>query len=67
MAVGVIAENPDAFLCRLLADAPETTLAAFMRMCDNLRNPPKTARECADTLAAQGLKKLAGLRVAMPG
>jgi hypothetical protein len=30
-------------------------------MRDNLRNPAKTIRECADTLAAQGLKKFAGL------
>ena len=28
---------------------------------DNLRNPPKTTRECTETLAAQGLKKFAGL------
>jgi hypothetical protein len=30
-------------------------------------NPPKTARECADTLAKQGLKKFAGLISAMAG
>ncbi len=59
--VGVTAETPDAFLCRLLADAPEDVIGAFLRMRDNLRNPPKTTRECADTLAAQGLKKFAGL------
>jgi len=58
---GVVAENPDAFLCRLLADSPENVAAAFIRMRDNLRNPPKTTRQCADTLAAQGLKKFAGL------
>lgn len=57
----VAAETPDAFLCRLLADSPEDVIAAFMRMRDNLRNPPKTTRECADTLAAQGLKKFARL------
>lgn len=59
--VGVVAENPDDFLCRLLAESPENAAAAFIRMRDNLRNPPKTTRECADTLAAQGLKKFAGL------
>ena len=64
-AAGVFAENPDAFLCRLLADSPENAVVAFMRMRDNLRNPPKTTRECADTLAAQGLKKFAGLIAAM--
>jgi hypothetical protein len=58
-AVGLRAENPDAFLCRLLADSPEDVMAAFIRMRDNLRNPPKTSRECADRLAAQGLKKFA--------
>ena len=62
---GVIAENPDAFLCRLLVNSPANTLAAFIRMRDNLRNPPKTARECADTLAAQGLIKFAGLILAL--
>src|SRR3972149_4601896 len=61
---GVVAENPDAFLCRLLADSPENVAAAFIRMRNNLRNPPKTTRECADTLAAQGLKKFAGLIMA---
>ena len=58
-ALGLRVENPDAFLCRLLADSPEDVTAAFMRMRDNLRNPPKTSRECADTLAAQGLTKFA--------
>jgi hypothetical protein len=59
VAVGLEAENPDVFLCRLLADSPEDVVAAFVRMRDNLRNPPKTSRECTDTLAAQGLKKFA--------
>jgi hypothetical protein len=58
-AVGVVAESPDTFLCRLLSDSPEDVIAAFMRMRDNLRNPTKTTRECADTLAAQGLKRFA--------
>jgi hypothetical protein len=62
---GVVAENPDVFLCRLLADSTENAVTAFVRMRDNLRNPPKTTRECADTLAAQGLKKFAGLITAM--
>lgn len=55
------ASNPDAFLCRLLADAPQPVVSAFTGMRDNLRNPPKTSRECTDTLAAQGLRKFAGL------
>lgn len=58
---GVAAENPDVFPCRLLASSPENVTAAFMRMRDNLRNPAKTTREGADTLAAQGLKKFAEL------
>lgn len=60
-AAGLAASNPDAFLCRLLADAPQPVVSAFTRMRDNLRNPPKTSRECAGTLAAQGLRKFAGL------
>ena len=62
--VGIAAENPDVFLCRLLADSPESALTAFIRMRDNLRNPSKSTRQCADTLAAQGLKKFAGLIMA---
>ena len=62
---GVVAENPDAFLCRLLADSPEKAVAVFIQMRDNLRTPPKTTRECADTIAAQGLKRFAGLLTAM--
>ena len=61
---GLVAENPDIFLSRLLADSPEDVVAAFMQMRDNLRNPTKTTRECADTLAAQGLKKFARLILA---
>ena len=64
-AAGVVAENPDAFLCRLLADSPENAVAAFIRMRDNLRNPRKTTQECADTLAAQGLNKFAESITAM--
>jgi len=60
-AVRVVTETPDAFLCRLLADSQDEVIAAFMRMRANLRHPPKTTRECAETLAAQGLKKFAGL------
>ena len=60
-AAGVVAENPDTFLCRLLEDSPDNVIAALLRMQDNLRNPPKTIRECIDTLAAQGLKRFAGM------
>jgi hypothetical protein len=65
--VGVVTETPDDFLCRLLADSPETVFTAFTRMQNNLRNPPRTTQECADTLAKQGLKKFAGLISAMTG
>lgn len=58
-AAGLHAENPDSFLCRLLAETSADVAAAFLAMRDNLRNPPKTGRECADTLAAQGLKRFA--------
>ena len=59
--VGVAAETPDAFLCHLFAKSPEEVIAAFVRMQDNLRNPPKTVRECTGTLATQGLKNFAEL------
>jgi len=61
------AEDPDTFLCRLLEDSPEKTIAAFIRMRDSLRHPPKTTRECADTLARQGLRRLARKIVAVTG
>jgi hypothetical protein len=35
--VGVAAETPEAFLCRLFAESPEEVIAAFVRMRDNLR------------------------------
>lgn len=53
--------NPDIFLCRLLEAAPRPVVSAFTRMRDNLRHPPKTSRECGETLAAQGLRKFAEL------
>ena len=56
---GLSAESPETFLCRLLASSPEGTVAAFLRMRDNLSNPRKTIRECAETLAAQGLIRFA--------
>ena len=58
-AVGLAAEDPDAFLCRLFASSPEAVSDAFTRMSDNLRHPPRTIAECIETLAAQGLKEFA--------
>ncbi len=58
-AAGLRAESPDDFLCRLLAKTPADVATAFLAMRNNLRNPAKTSRECADTLAAQGLKRFA--------
>lgn len=58
---GLVVENPDTFLCRLIADSPGSVVSAFVRMRDNLRNPPKTTQECADTLYAQGLKTFSRL------
>jgi hypothetical protein len=59
--VGLAVENPDTFLCRLIADSPGNVVSAFVRMRDNLRNPPKTTLECADTLFEQGLTAFSGL------
>jgi hypothetical protein len=59
--VGVAAETPDAFLCRLFAKSPAEVIAALVRMQNNLRKPSKTVRECTDTLAMQGLKNFAEL------
>jgi hypothetical protein len=56
---GLGVEDPDTFLCDLLANSPQAVAAAFERMRANLRNPPKTSRECAETLAAQGLNRFA--------
>lgn len=57
--VGLSTEDPDTFLCRLFEDSREKTIAAFIRMRDSLRHPPKSTRECADTLARQGLRRFA--------
>jgi hypothetical protein len=59
--VGVAAETPDTFLCRLFTKSPEEVITALVRMQNNLRNPSKTVRECTDTLATQGLKNFAEL------
>lgn len=53
--LGLMAENPEDFLCRLLFNSPEAVVAAFIRMRDNLKDPPKTTRECTDTLREQGM------------
>ena len=66
-AAWIRAENPDTFLCRLLAETPADVAAAFLAMGNNLRNPAKTSRECADTLAAQGLKRFAKSILAQVG
>lgn len=60
-ALGLAAVNPDVFLCRLMADSAAQVAQAFSRMCSNLRHPPKTKRECLETLAAQGLRAFAKL------
>lgn len=46
----------DACVLYPAAQRDEEVTAAFFRMRDNLRNPPKTTRECVETLAVQGLK-----------
>ena len=58
---GLTVENPDTFLCRMMSDSPDRVVSAFVRMSNNLRNPPKTTQECADTLCAQGLKAFSDL------
>jgi hypothetical protein len=58
---GLTVENPDTFLCRMMSDSPDRVVSAFVRMSNNLRNPPKTTQDCADTLCAQGLKAFSDL------
>lgn len=58
---GLAVQNPDTFLSHLLTDSPGKVVSAFARMRDNLRNPPKSTQECAETLFAQGLKNFSGL------
>jgi len=48
--VGLVSESPDAFLCRLFAISPEQVAAAFFRMRDNLRNPPRQAESASKHL-----------------
>jgi len=61
---GLAVENPDTFLCRLFANSPGSVVSAFVRMRDNLGNPPKTTRECVNTFSVQGLTNFSKLLVA---
>lgn len=61
---GLAVEDPDTFLCRLFANSPDSVVSAFVRMRDNLRNPPKTTRECIDTFSVQGLRNFSKLLMA---
>lgn len=58
---GLVVEDPDTFLCRIMSDSTDSVVSAFVRMRDNLLNPTKTTQECADTLFAQGLKNFSEL------
>jgi len=62
---GLVAETPEDFLCRLLLNSPQAVVAAFIRMRDNLKDPPKTSLECTDTLREQGMGRFSQMLLAL--
>ncbi|WP_234824079.1 PIN domain-containing protein [Bremerella cremea] len=52
---GISPVHPDNFLTELIVTQPGPVCAALKRQREALRNPPFTAKELLDTLAAQGL------------
>jgi hypothetical protein len=53
----LVAEHPDAFLSRLIGGDEESARAVFRELRDDLKNPPQSLREIADTLERQGLAR----------
>lgn len=52
-------QHPDALLCRLFDEQPETFLRVLQEMVSHLKNPPRTLEQHLDVLRAQGLKEIA--------
>jgi predicted nucleic acid-binding protein len=61
----IVAEHPDSFLSRLISDDAERARAVFQELCDDLKNPPQTLREIAETLKRQGLTATASALAAL--
>jgi predicted nucleic acid-binding protein len=58
---GVVAESPDTFLARLLADHPEDFVSVLREARTSLKNPPLTAGDYFEKLHDQGLVRTCAL------
>lgn len=56
-SLGIVAENPDSYLARQPANAPETVGAALRKIRARLRNPGMTREEYLSNLGRIGLKR----------
>ncbi len=61
LAAGVRVITSDQFLCELLTDRSQGVVDSFTRAAGNRRNPPMTARELAEKVAAAGTPRFAEL------
>jgi predicted nucleic acid-binding protein len=55
LPVGIRAEHPDAFLCRLMRSDPEIVRSTLAEMAALKKFPPQTVDELLEKLEAQGL------------
>lgn len=55
---GIVAENPDAFLCGQLSQAPETVCTSLRKIRGRLKKPKMTQEEYLSNLRRIGLGKL---------
>ena len=54
-ALGVRVVDPDTYLCELLADQPDETVATIVRMAAEKRRPPRSPGELLEALRGAGL------------
>ena len=55
-ALGVRVVDPDTYLCELLADHPDETVATVVRMAAEKRRPPRSPGELLEALRGAGLR-----------
>lgn len=60
-ALGVRVVDPDTYLCELLADHPDETVAAVVRMAAEKRRPPRSSGELLEALRGAGVRNFPDL------
>jgi hypothetical protein len=63
--LGLVAEYPDAFLCRVMNESKELALSAFVELCANRKNPRQSPHEILDIMTRQGLPMTAAALAAL--